>query len=189
MKSDQASRTAEVTTIFRAIESLRPTQARLFYDKYAPSFLRSPFRLILKNRTLAKFVLWLMINRRFPGATDTIVSRIRFIDDTLKDSITEGIEQLVILGAGYDARACRFNELKKKKILNIFGSLPDHVVYVPVDFEKDRLISKLTNPGDHICNSIVNRIDTMLTKLIEKILISDFFSYEKNRGALDDTNL
>ncbi len=101
-----------------------------------------------------------MIDRRFPGATDTIVSRIRFIDDCLKDCITEGVEQLVILGAGYDARAYRFNELKNKlvfevdhpntqklkknKILNIFGSLPHYIVYVPVDFEKDKLISKLT---------------------------------------------
>ena len=163
MKSGKASWTAEVTAIFRATESLRPTQVRLFYDKYAAKFLRSSFRLILKNRLFAKFVLWLMIDRRFPGATDTIVSRIRFIDDCLKDCITEGVEQLVILGAGYDARAYRFNELKNKlvfevdhpntqklkknKILNIFGSLPHYIVYVPVDFEKDKLISKLTEAG------------------------------------------
>jgi len=163
MKSGKASWTAELTAIFRATESIRPTQVRLFYDKYAAQFLRPSFRLILKNRLFSRFVLWLMIDRRFPGATDTIVSRIRFVDDCLKDCITEGVEQLVILGAGYDARAYRFNELKNKlvfevdhpntqklkknKILNIFGSLPHHIVYVPVDFEKDRLISKLTKAG------------------------------------------
>lgn len=163
MKSGKASWTAELTAIFRATESLRPIQARLFYDKYAAKFLRFSFRLILKNKLAAKLVLWLMIDRRFPGATDTITSRIRFIDDCLEDCITEGVEQLVILGAGYDARAYRFNELKNKhvfevdhpntqklkknKILNIFGSLPHHIAYVPVDFEKDRLISKLTEAG------------------------------------------
>lgn len=163
MRSGKASWTAEITAVFRATESIRPTQVRLFYDKYAANFLRPSFRFILKNRLLALFLLWLMIDRRFPGASTTVVSRIRFVDDCLKDCIKEGVEQLVILGAGYDARAYRFSELKNRlvfevdhpntqkikidKITRIFIKLPDHVVYVPVDFEKDKLISKLVEAG------------------------------------------
>jgi methyltransferase (TIGR00027 family) len=107
-----------------------------------------------------------MIDRRFPGATDTVVSRIRFVDDCLNACIKEGIEQLVILGAGYDSRAYRFNELKskrvfevdhpntqrlkKKKVTKIFGCLPSYVKFVPVDFEKEKLMPKLSAAGYRI---------------------------------------
>jgi methyltransferase (TIGR00027 family) len=163
MKSGKASWTAEITAVFRASESIRPSQRRLLNDIYAANFLRPSLRLILKNRLLTRFVLWLAIERRFPGATDTIVSRIRFVDDCLKNCINDGIEQLVILGAGYDSRAYRFNELKdkhvfevdhphtqnlkKRKIAAIFGHLPSHVVFVPVDFEREKLIPKLSEAG------------------------------------------
>ena len=163
MRSGKASWTAEITAVFRATESIRPAQLRLLNDKYAVNFLRPSFRLILKNRLLTKFIFWLMIERRFPGATATIVSRIRFVDDCLKDCIKEGIEQLVILGAGYDSRAYRFDKLKskrvfevdhpntqslkKEKITKIFDCLPSHVKFVPVDFEKEKLMPKLSIAG------------------------------------------
>jgi methyltransferase (TIGR00027 family) len=70
----------------------------------------------------------------------------------------------VILGAGYDSRAFRFDALKEKvrvfevdhpdsqsdkkeKVRKIFGSLPDHVVYVPVDFNNEKLDEKLYESG------------------------------------------
>lgn len=70
------------------------------------------------------------------------------------------MEQLVILGTGYDTRAYRIKGLKEKvkvfevdhpgtqiikkeKIREILGSLPEHVRYVSVDFEKERLGQRL----------------------------------------------
>ena len=163
MKKGKASWTASITAIFRAVESIRPAKERLFIDMYAAKFLRPSIRLILKNRCLAKLVLWFAIDRRFPGATDTIVSRIRFVDDCLINSMQYGVEQVVVLGAGYDSRAYRFDELKRKrvfevdhpstqklkkdKVVDIFGELPDHVAYVPADFEKDKVIPKLLEAG------------------------------------------
>lgn len=163
MIPDKASWTAEITAVFRAVESIRPSRERLLHDIYADKFLRPTFRLLLKSKLMAKFALWIAIDRRFPGATDTTVSRMRFIDDFLSRSITGGIEQLVILGAGYDSRAYRFPELrqikvfevdhpdtqvlKKRKILNMFGMLPRHIAYVPVNFERNQLIPKLTHAG------------------------------------------
>lgn len=163
MRKGQASWTAEITAVFRAVESIRPKQERLFCDVYAADFLRPSLRWPLKNRRLALFLLWLMIDRRFPGASITAVSRIRFVDDCLKAGIKEGIEQVVILGAGYDSRAFRFGALnhqrvfevdhpdtqkvKKAKISRILKKLPDHVAYVPVDFENGNWISKLLESG------------------------------------------
>ena len=119
MMRGKASRTAEITAVFRAIESIRPDHARLFQDTYAAEFLRPSFKKILKNSFLSRFVLWLMIDRHFPGATDTIVSRIRLVDVCLKNQIEEGIEQSVILGAGYDARAYGFSKLEEMRVFEV----------------------------------------------------------------------
>ncbi|MCP4112259.1 MAG: SAM-dependent methyltransferase [Desulfobacteraceae bacterium] len=160
MKNNKASWTAEITAIYRAAESIRPREDRICYDYYAKDFLRTSFRLILKSRILTKIALWCAVERRFPGGIASTVVRIRFIDDCLKQCIDEGIEQLVILGAGYDSRAYRFDRLKalagvfevdhpatqkmkKNKVRKIFGDLPKHVAYVPVDFENEKLDEKL----------------------------------------------
>jgi len=163
MLTDKASWTAELTALFRAVESLRPANTRLFQDPYAAAFLRPPLGLLLKSRVLTRCAVWLMIDRRFPGASVTIASRIRYVDDCLTAAIEQGIEQLVILGAGYDARAHRFEalkdlqvfevdhpntqRLKKEKVRRHFGWLPAHVHYVPVDFESDALVPKLRQTG------------------------------------------
>jgi methyltransferase (TIGR00027 family) len=93
-----------------------------------------------------------------------IVARTRYIDDYLKTCIDAGIEQLVILGAGYDTRPYRFGELTEKvrvfeldhpatlngkmKILEeIFGSIPQHVTYIPIDFDKESMAERLCASG------------------------------------------
>lgn len=192
MQNNRASWTAEITAVFRAVESIRPSKERLFHDIYADKFLRPSFRLLLKNRLLAKLALWTAIDRRFPGAADTIACRIRFVDDCLRKRIGTGIDQLVILGAGYDSRPYRFAELtkikvfevdhpdtqilKKRKILNMFGMLPRHVTYIPVDFEKDRLMAKLTQAGyrrDRISFFIWEGVCKYLTAgAVDQLLIS-----------------
>ena len=103
-------------------------------------------------------------DRVFSGGMTLAALRTRCMDDYLKESIDDGIEQLVILGAGYDSRAFRFNALrekvkvfevdhpdsqriKKEKVRKIFGSLPDHVVYVPIDYDKDKMAEKLFESG------------------------------------------
>lgn len=112
---------------------------------------------------MTRFILWFRINRPFPGLIETGVARIRSIDDRLSACLKEGVDQVVVLGAGYDARAYRFEALKdkkvfevdhpgtqamkKEKILTVFGSWPEHVVFVPVDFEKDDLPGSLNRAG------------------------------------------
>jgi methyltransferase (TIGR00027 family) len=107
--------------------------------------------------------LW-VVERVVPGLAGDVIGRVRYIDDCLKACIKEGLEQLVILGAGYDSRAYRFNELKNgikifeldhpatqkvkvDKVKKILGSLPPHVVYIPIDFNKDNLEDKLFEKG------------------------------------------
>jgi methyltransferase (TIGR00027 family) len=163
MKEGKPSFTAEGTVALRGAEWLAPEDKRVCHDPLAKDFAPTKFRIIGKSRLLTKILLW-GTERLVPGMVNYIVGRTRYIDDYLKSRIDDGIEQLVILGAGYDARAYRFDELKGKvkvfevdfpatqrvkmgKVKRIVGSLPDHVVYVPVDFDEKKLGEGLFENG------------------------------------------
>lgn len=104
------------------------------------------------------------VERKLPGLFGCTVCRTRYIDEYLKACRDGGMEQLVILGAGYDSRAYRFDKLKKgikvfevdhpltqrlkiDKVKKILGRLPDHVVYVSIDFDKEQLDKRLFESG------------------------------------------
>ncbi len=95
--------------------------------------------------------------RRAPGVLGYLAARTRYIDDYLQTCLNEGgLAQLVILGAGLDSRAYRFEGLmgrvkvfevdhpttqqdKVKRVKKILGQLPEHVTYVPIDFIEETL--------------------------------------------------
>jgi methyltransferase (TIGR00027 family) len=130
-----------------------PEGDRICHDSYAVRFV-SPSRLA-----------WVTAHpdEPFPGLRNTIAARVRYFDETIRAAARKGLEQLVILGAGYDSRAYRIAELgtvrvfeidhpdtqeiKKEKIREIFGSLPGHVTYVAVDFETQDFGSRLRECG------------------------------------------
>ena len=169
MKEGKASRTAEETAAARSFESMRSEDKRVCYDAYAKDFLGGIFSLLAKSRRLITTQLLLSMafwfgDRMNPGGAGYTVGRTAYIDDYLRECIDGGIEQLVIIGAGYDSRAYRFDELKGKvtvfevdhpdtqrvkmeKVKRILGSLPEHVVYVPIDFDKEKLDEKLFESG------------------------------------------
>jgi methyltransferase (TIGR00027 family) len=169
VKEGQASKTAENVTAFRALESFKPTNERILDDYYAVQFLSgtystiAKFRFLLSNRLLVKITDW-YISNFIPGGINFDVAKARYIEDYLNQCIEDGIEQLVLLGAGYDSRAFRFNALKEKvkvfevdhpdsqrvkkeKVKKIFGSLPGNVTYVSVDFNNENLNEKLLESG------------------------------------------
>ena len=111
MKDRKPSRTAERNAFARALESRRPEDIRVCYDPIAKYFLGPRFTFILNHLLLLR-VLWWMANRVRPGLGAYVIARSRYMDDYLQTCINNGLEQLVILGAGYDSRAYRFDELK-----------------------------------------------------------------------------
>ena len=54
-----------------------------------------------------------------PGFHEHIISRTRFIDDLIEKSAKEGVEQYVILGAGYDSRAHRLDLPSSLRIFEV----------------------------------------------------------------------
>ena len=110
MKEGKPSATAEANAAFRAAEWMKPDDERVYNDPFARDFVGTKFGVIIRSRLLTKIALW-YADRIIPGAPGSLVIRARYIDDCLKECIDDGIEQLVILGAGYDSRAHRFDKL------------------------------------------------------------------------------
>lgn len=111
MKSERPSLTALTVCLMRAREALRPEPVRVLNDPYARRFLPWTWRLALRGAgdRLSQ------IEARYPGASSGlstyVVARHRFIDDALREALAGGVEQVVLLGAGYDSRAWRFADL------------------------------------------------------------------------------
>lgn len=149
MKKNRASLTSEGIAIARVLESEKPENERICYDPYARKLISPLFYWI--GKTFAESE-----ERKGPGVIGFLVGRCRYMDDVLQDCLRAGLEQLVLLGAGLDSRAFRFEKLKtgvkvfevdhpatqsikKEKVKALFGELPQHVTYVPIDFNEDSL--------------------------------------------------
>jgi methyltransferase (TIGR00027 family) len=149
----------------RTLETLRPARKRLFSDALAAVFLRPSLKLALQVARLPVIGQGLPIymDRRWPGARSSGVARTRLIDDLMIEAFTNGFEQVVILGAGFDARAhrlphpaaIRFFEVdqpstpqaKRCLLEKRFGELPSHVAFVEVDFNRQGLGPTLEHAG------------------------------------------
>lgn len=162
-KQKGPSKMAEMIALHRVAESLLPEDRRICYDPYAIHFV-DPVTLEFARKNPEKVKeMREHYERLFPGLGNSIRARVRYFDDFVKATVDDSLEQLVILGAGYDTRAYRIDGLskikvfevdhpatqviKQEKIKKIFGQLPEHVVYVPVDFEREDLGEKLLENG------------------------------------------
>jgi len=143
----------------RASETHLPEDERVFDDPYAEYFLTAEMRENLQDLEKVRAGISLY-EQMMPGVNGAIVARVRFIDEVLLECVAAGFKQLVIIGAGFDTRAYRFEAVKEnlrvfevdhpltqqvevEKIQEIFDGLPAHVAYVPVVFGQDRLDRKL----------------------------------------------
>ena len=166
MQVGRTSRTAEFMALFRALETCRrPAAARLFADPFAASLLRGPLRAVAAAARLPLIGggVARVIDRRWPGARTSAVARTRLIDEALAAALREGISQVVILGAGFDCRAYRIAGIERARVFEVdypstsaskrarlaalLGALPDHVVFVALDFDRQPLLAALDAAG------------------------------------------
>jgi methyltransferase (TIGR00027 family) len=111
------SLTAEGVTMARAIEHLKPPADRIVNDPFAHLFLSPAAGRAL--RTWSR-VAPSALRRAGAGMTSYVALRHRYIDDQLLASLDAGVEQIVLLGAGYDARAYRFaDELDGRPVFEL----------------------------------------------------------------------
>src|SRR5512139_2654490 len=157
MRKNQTSITAAGIAVMRAVESEKPEDERICHDPYARKFIPAWMYYVLGFFIRSGYAEW-----RGPGVNGFLAARDRYIDDVLQNSLSEGLQQLVILGAGYDSRSYRFDLTgvkvfevdhpatqvdKLAKLQATFGKIPEHVTYVPVDFNTQTLERCLLESG------------------------------------------
>jgi methyltransferase (TIGR00027 family) len=156
------SRTAEVVALARALEQAKPAASRILDDPYAAAFLQHrSFRLIAHSRWLSRG-LSLFIRYWAPGGQELLTLRARLVDDLAAEMAMAGLEQVVLLGAGFDTMPLRLAErLREVAVFEIDHpatqavkraslarlAVPDHVRFVAADFERDDFVEKLRGAG------------------------------------------
>ncbi|MGN6606698.1 MAG: SAM-dependent methyltransferase [Jatrophihabitans sp.] len=107
-RSQRPSSTAEAVTLARAAELRRPVGDRIVTDEYAPHFLSGPARVVERSLGVTGGA-YRALERLAPAGVITFsLVRHRFIDVHLARCLDDGVEQVLVLGAGYDSRAYRF---------------------------------------------------------------------------------
>jgi methyltransferase (TIGR00027 family) len=164
VRTGQPSRTARQNALFRALEAGRPSADRVADDPLAVRFLTPEFRaLAVAGRVPpARRLIESVIDRRWPCVRGGVVARTRLIDDRVAAALP-GVEQVLILGAGFDSRAYRLAQLrdvavfevdhpatqaaKRRILLHGSGRLPAKIRFVPVEFGADDPAAELAGRG------------------------------------------
>ena len=155
------SSTAAAVCDFRAVGALHPDPKLRNQDRLAEKLC--PVSTVLpRDYPLARLAL----DRDPEGLSGYffVNARTLHIDAQLVAAAREGIQQVVVLGAGFDSRAYRFHKAypklvffevdlpamvaaKKEAIARLFKSLPRHVHYAAIDFNTQTLDAVLAAAG------------------------------------------
>ncbi len=159
MGNGKVSRSAEGVATIRAIEAEKPEAQRIVSDLYADA--------LVPRGVLFSISKWIissgLYERIAPGAVGFIVGRERYIDDHLEARLAEGLDQVVILGAGFDTRALRIPGIERTRVLEVdqpatqrvklerlrrvIDPLPAHVTFVAADLNTQPLGEVLLGAG------------------------------------------
>jgi methyltransferase (TIGR00027 family) len=156
------SRTAEVMAALRALEQFQPTPRRIICDPHASKFMIRPsFKLLARYRWLANPTTR-AVDVWAPGALEFLTIRARLSDEIASEMATNGLEQIALLGAGFDTISLRIKDALrnvaifevdhpatqtiKREVMGRIGA-PENLRFVAVDFERDDFVEKLRQAG------------------------------------------
>jgi methyltransferase (TIGR00027 family) len=163
MKADLPSRTAQFVAMGRAMADLGISHVPEFHDPTARLFLtdKSREQLAKMERLIRSGAKGMRIEYA-KVMSDMMALRTSAIDAAVREAITRGAKQLVILGAGYDGRAWRMPELRGVKVFEVdhpatqgakrarVPELPPafgDVAFVSMNFEEQQLGEVLARAG------------------------------------------
>jgi methyltransferase (TIGR00027 family) len=161
------SKTAVYVAAARALGAKDPDPQRRNPDYLAIKFLGPRERAVLPELPMDALDLdfagaMRQLAVHLPVAVMTY--RTKQFDAALLDALQNGARQVVVLGAGFDSRAYRFQSqlgnvrfmevdygptqvYKKQRLAEIVGVIPPNVSFVPMDFTKDSLLDQLRHAG------------------------------------------
>jgi len=147
-----------------ALEQSEPPDRRLVDDDLAARFLPAPTRWLVTATppNLMRRLTIAAMEREGPGLWAALTCRKHYIADKVGESLAN-IDAVVVLGAGLDTLAYRLArqtripifevdqqvniERKAKAVRRVLGELPSSVRLVPLDFERDDVLTTLTGLG------------------------------------------
>jgi methyltransferase (TIGR00027 family) len=153
VRPGQPSSTAEYVCNYRGIAAQHPDPKLRNPDYLAEKLCSRPGNLppdyegarYIIDSAGTTYAAYFMIN-----------ARTHWIDAALRRALADGATQVVVMGAGYDSRAYRFreafpqvrffevdlpatSEVKRARLAEVFGTVPDYVRYAPIDFDTQKL--------------------------------------------------
>ena len=157
------SKTALFAALHRALANKECKNDRLGPDYLAENFLPPHIRFLIRFKTIRAKVKN-KLRAHLPGMHEYIIARTAFFDRVFMDALNEKIPQIVLLGAGYDTRAYRYEKMntatkiieldisstqdrKKNCLKKAQIEIPKKVTLVPVDFNKESLKTVLEKTG------------------------------------------
>src|SRR4029450_13815964 len=160
LPSGKASRTARVTAAMRHRHVLGGIRPLVFEDRFAHLFLDLPSAMVAIPTPLSDFAIGRLIGP-VRGIEGEVLARSRYVEEALVPLLGGGLDQVIILGAGFDTTAlhhadsgCRFFEVdhpatqaEKRAILARTPGLGRDIAFGPVDFAKDDLAQALMAAG------------------------------------------
>jgi methyltransferase (TIGR00027 family) len=161
-KQSSAGRSAYGAASIKATEAFVSRAQRLFDDTLILDFLPAAARFAIRRRWI-RVPFMALLERDAPGIRGALLCRTRAIDDAVEAAVGQGLNTVIILGAGLDTRPYRLPSLqestvfevdlpavqgfKKERLLRLLGTLPPHVRFVPIDFNTDPLDTTLAKGG------------------------------------------
>jgi len=157
------SRTAQSMAVLRAIEYQGRTEPqRILSDPWAWQFIPSVWWRLAAGFPLTSRLVSTCIRLWIPGAQEYALVRAKFVDEGTTRLAHDGLEQLVLLGAGFDTTVFRLREeLKQVRVFEVdhpatqrvklaklaHQPLPVPVRFVTVDFERESFVQQLQKAG------------------------------------------
>ncbi len=164
MARNPAAQTAFGPMALAAVERNQPPGRRLVDDDLAELFLPRPLRWLVAATRWAPARRLMVRGSEYtgPGLWANLACRKRFIADKLEEALPD-IDAVVILGAGFDTRPYLLTRRvrlpvfevdlpvniarKADTVRRVLGGLPMSVRLVPLDFERDDLLTSLAEHG------------------------------------------
>ncbi|MDE0112820.1 MAG: SAM-dependent methyltransferase [Albidovulum sp.] len=161
-KRGRPSRTAELVAAARAEHLLRISEP-VFEDNLAYEMCGPFWRTVLASKILTRLVIDGLLKNVKP-IVPVILTRARFGEDRLESAVGDGLDQYVILGAGFDTFAMRrkdlmanlqvyeldqpaTQELKLRRMQKRGMGKPSSVRYIQSDLNKESLHDALDRAG------------------------------------------
>ncbi|OBF88076.1 methyltransferase [Mycobacterium sp. 852002-51163_SCH5372311] len=158
-----ASFTAQFNAAQRAAETLRPPGRRLLDDPYSRHFVEHPALRAMLARPRSADAALRLVDWVWGGLHAHIALRVRYADDACEAAIRAGIDQLVLLGAGFDTTSLRratapvrvfevdapTTQAHKRPVVErlLPTARASEIIWVPCDFEQDVLRERLLASG------------------------------------------